>query len=336
MPNLLILDIAIGLAMIYAILALACTAANEIVAQLVGMRARTLVKGIRQLVGDPKIAAELLRHPLIAALGKNGQGDKSDGQHPSYLPGNLFALALIDTVAGQNGKLDLAAFRAALQNNATPGDLKRILTLLGDSAADKAARPVPEGAPAGTILSSELDHLSAEIAAWYDQATDRFAGWYKQKLQIVTLVISAFLCIGLNADTAAIARALSGDATLRAGVVAYAESYAKTNPPAVQTNLPAPPATAKPAAPPSTSTDKITQDIQSLSQTVNKLDNLGIPLGWKEWPKHGEWPTKILGLLVTLLAVSLGAPFWFDVLSRFVNIRAAGNAPKKAADQAKI
>ncbi|MEM6632064.1 MAG: hypothetical protein AAF694_20475 [Bacteroidota bacterium] len=36
-----------------------------------------------------------------------------------------------------------------------------------------------------------------------------------------------------------------------------------------------------------------------------------------------------LGLLIFGLAISLGAPFWFDLLKRFVNIRHAGAKPKR-------
>ena len=45
---------------------------------------------------------------------------------------------------------------------------------------------------------------------------------------------------------------------------------------------------------------------------------------------------KIFGLLVSILAVSMGAPFWFDTLSKFVNLRGAGTPPgetRKSAPQ---
>jgi hypothetical protein len=35
----------------------------------------------------------------------------------------------------------------------------------------------------------------------------------------------------------------------------------------------------------------------------------------------------VFGLLITAAAISLGAPFWFDILSKAVNIRAAGPNP---------
>ena len=36
-----------------------------------------------------------------------------------------------------------------------------------------------------------------------------------------------------------------------------------------------------------------------------------------------------LGWLITAFAVSMGAPFWFDLLNKFVNIRASGKAPEE-------
>jgi hypothetical protein len=35
----------------------------------------------------------------------------------------------------------------------------------------------------------------------------------------------------------------------------------------------------------------------------------------------------LVGLLISVMAVQLGAPFWFDTLSKFVNIRGAGTPP---------
>jgi hypothetical protein len=44
----------------------------------------------------------------------------------------------------------------------------------------------------------------------------------------------------------------------------------------------------------------------------------------------GTFLSKLMGLLATGLAVSLGAPFWFDTLKRFLNVRSAGPVPKKS------
>ncbi len=58
-------------------------------------------------------------------------------------------------------------------------------------------------------------------------------------------------------------------------------------------------------------------------------------------PEHKSWPGKViyilkktattprkwLGFLLTAFAISLGAPFWFDLLNRFINLRASGAKP---------
>ena len=57
-----------------------------------------------------------------------------------------------------------------------------------------------------------------------------------------------------------------------------------------------------------------------------------LPIGWplpegsRDW---WFWAQKTLGLFVTGLALSLGAPFWFDALSKFMNVRAAGVKPER-------
>jgi hypothetical protein len=51
----------------------------------------------------------------------------------------------------------------------------------------------------------------------------------------------------------------------------------------------------------------------------------------RPWKWHRSiWP-KLLGLILTAIAVSLGAPFWFDMLNKIVNIRSAGRAPDERA-----
>ncbi|HSU15463.1 hypothetical protein [Longimicrobium sp.] len=49
--------------------------------------------------------------------------------------------------------------------------------------------------------------------------------------------------------------------------------------------------------------------------------------GWRLWPILA----KLLGILLTAFALSLGAPFWFDTLNKIINIRSAGRAPDEKA-----
>jgi len=40
---------------------------------------------------------------------------------------------------------------------------------------------------------------------------------------------------------------------------------------------------------------------------------------------------KIIGLLASILAVMMGAPFWFDLLNKVSNLRGAGKKPAQSA-----
>ncbi len=55
-----------------------------------------------------------------------------------------------------------------------------------------------------------------------------------------------------------------------------------------------------------------------------------LPVGWSNVPCPETvvgWITRVFGWLATIIAVSLGAPFWFYVMNRLANLRAAGAKP---------
>jgi hypothetical protein len=66
---------------------------------------------------------------------------------------------------------------------------------------------------------------------------------------------------------------------------------------------------------------------QRAAECVDSVKKLGIPLGWTEATSpHGffDYLAKVGGLLLTALMLSLGAPFWFDLLSKVARLRASG------------
>jgi hypothetical protein len=53
---------------------------------------------------------------------------------------------------------------------------------------------------------------------------------------------------------------------------------------------------------------------------------LGLGWGYVDYSRFGwqDWLLKAMGWTVTALSITLGAPFWFDLLKRLVNIRGSG------------
>src|SRR5437667_1659053 len=90
MPGFPIIDVAIGIIFIYLTLSLVITATNEFISSVLARRQKTLLLGIRNLLGD-NLADKLYDHPLIRSL-------RNDGKRPSYIPSRSFALALLDLI----------------------------------------------------------------------------------------------------------------------------------------------------------------------------------------------------------------------------------------------
>ena len=151
---------------------------------------------------------------------------------------------------------------------------------------------------------------------------DRVAGWYKRRTQGITLTLGLLIAIAINADTLFIARALSNDASLRKGLVAAAEARANK--------------------PLSTDPSASGKDIE---QYLTNLKLLGLPIGWQDrpdalpdppWVPAWAKPAMVqhwLGWALTALAVSLGAPFWFDMLNKFIVIRSTVKPHEKSQEE---
>jgi hypothetical protein len=143
-----------------------------------------------------------------------------------------------------------------------------------------------------------------KIEAWYDDGMDRVSGWYKRKTQVWTLVVASVLTIATNADTINIAHRFWVEPMLRNAVSVSAQNQGQLNGPI---------------------------DAQAID--TNRARLLGQVIGWQGVNRRDDaftWAERILGWILTVIAVSLGAPFWFDVLKRFANLRSAGRSPIEA------
>jgi hypothetical protein len=328
-----VLDIGIGLIFVYLMLSLVCTAANEAIASLFSWRPNNLREGIRNLLDGPNAsngewAQKFYDHPLI-------QGLYQPGQRPSYIPSRTFALALTDLVL----PAEIAArastaqeLRTAIAASPCPPGLKQVLRLLVDEA-DRSSKAGQALRLDGLLDIQKLDTLFSQmqqhIEIWFNNSMERVAGWYKRRVQAWTIGIAVCLTVALNVDSVLIARRLARDSALRAVIVAQAETMVQQPPATVVVN--SAPGTPQPAANP---VQETAARVELLEDRIKALKTVGIPMGWpdpEDSPVGLSWILlKVMGLLLTAGAASLGAPFWFDVLNRFMSIRSSGKAPEEA------
>jgi hypothetical protein len=303
--------VAIGLAVMFLMLSLVGTAVNEIIATLINLRPRYLSSALKAILDDEDLKKAFYKTGIVAGV------NAALGKHPAYISSRNFSLALVSSLDPAKPLPTLDDLTASVQK--LPQSNIRDVLLTQISAAN-----------------GDLDKLRTGLAMWFDSAMDRVGGLYKRNLQFISVVVGIALSILFNADSLSVSRALWQDPALRASMVAEAQRKiddARKNPPPAQTQ-PASDATATPD--PAAEQLKIAE---SLANVRAAYDNANaalepLPIGWHgtEFASFWEWLTRPMGWLVTGLAVSLGAPFWFDLLSKFMNLRGAGGKPARADD----
>jgi hypothetical protein len=168
------------------------------------------------------------------------------------------------------------------------------------AAINNIVRALPDTRTKQVLLSllrdgeKDLSDFEGRLQQWFDDSMDRISGIYKRISQYISLAIGAVLAFGLQANAIAIGYGLwYGDNT-------KLMDAAKN-----------------------TTSDSMNQALTALSQYHL------MPI-WDGIPKSQIGATWFLGCATTAFAVSLGAPFWFDLLQNFVNIRGTGPKPDRA------
>ena len=298
-----VLDVALGLVFVYLVLSLICSAACEAIEAVLQSRSLYLKRGLQELLNDPsgkELVAELYSHPLVCSLFTGQYDPGKHGNLPSYIPPGNFALALMDIVGvakaakGAAGSPEAETIRSTLEAYAAknPAVSQALLTLAHTTEFD-------------------LTRMRSAIEAWYNSSMDRVSGWFKRRTHWVVLALGLIIAAGINADTILITNSLATDKSLRASLVLAASEDAKR-------------------------TDAIAS--QNFQNDMQAIREAGLPLGWtsSKTSSHSvpqtwqAWLVKLLGLTLTAFAISLGGPFWFDLLNQFMVVRSTIKPQEKS------
>ena len=194
----------------------------------------------------------------------------------------------------------------------------------------------------------KLATMRLNTETWFNEAMDRLSGWYKRKAQILAFLIGLILAAFLNVDSIALIDHLWKEPAVREALAANATEFTKAN-----SDLPTVPA----------ANDKFTGAVDYF---YTQFEGLNLPLGWSYEPvtlesnqtcrlipfgrnvvwgiqdkstanicqkianapaNSAQWFVKVLGIIFSAAAAAQGAPFWFDILKKVVNIRGSGANP---------
>lgn len=203
---------------------------------------------------------------------------------PSYMPSKTFAMALLDVLQ------EKTTVSAALGADKALAGAKELVSKLPKEFKDLKRTLnllIGDAERYEQDLDKQAAKFSEGIEAWFNDRMARASGWYKRKAQFISLGLAVAVSGLCNASSLDVAAALWKDASLRAAVVSSAQA--------------------------------------AHDQASASLLSSHLPIGWAGGFAQGwdGWLTPV-GWLITALAVSLGATFWFDALGRLLQLRSTG------------
>lgn len=332
--NFPLLDIAIGLILIYTFLSLLTSELTEFITSLLRWRAAHLQQGIMTLLGesaalrrDPiqfknTITGQLYASSLISSITQRF-GRRRATVGPSYIPAEVFADALIEVLQSlpeveqdkAQAQQDLYQTVNALNNlmtkvehcNDLPAQLKNNLARFANRAQGQAE-----------TAELQLERFRQEIALWYDHSMDRLSGTYRRNIKAFTVLTGSILAVLINADSVYMLRRISENTATRSVIIQNAVQI-----------------------------EGCEADLSS-SQCMEKmaylLDTTTIPIGWHPVNFQQQFPQfnpiyifkAVLGWLLTGIAISMGSRFWFQILDQLINVRETGEKPDDGQEKQRL
>jgi cell division protein FtsB len=330
-----ILDLVVGMIFIFFLLSITCSSAVEIWFTIGRTRASMLERWLRSVFDAPALKSDgtpagisvgqaIMDHCTAKAL-------SGKGRSPTYINPTNFVSALMDKItllpSTEEGKVQLPPknlseyIEAIKASGVISGELKRTFLALAYEA-EKAAGIQGQ-------LKSELDHFRDRLENWYNKNAERLTGKFKStRVMPLTFVVAVVLTVLLNADSVAIGRYLYQNREVTRELANQAMiTVGKYNDRIGELKAGQDTTVLKDAA----ALQTLNQNVQQLRQEVRYLkDSVSavLPLGWKEGRIDlGASGKHTIGWLASILAICLGAPFWFDVLNKIANLRSTGVRP---------
>lgn len=353
-----ILDLVLGMIFIYFLLSIICSSGVELWFTVLKTRARLLERWLKQIFDSPALDSHgvllvdklnkpitvgqaIMDHCMVTAL-------SGKGKSTSYINAENFFSALMDKITlspvtdpktgVQLPPKTLNDYIDSIEKStALSGELKRAFLMLAYEAkqAVSAITLLPAGANitnnVNAGVKSELEHFRNRIERWYESNNERLTGTLKRtKAAPATFIMAILITIGLNADTISIGKYFYDHKEETRQFADRATTYLQNFEGRVEGINDGRVATSDDSvaiANLDRDLKKVQTDIAVMKATVPK----GLPIGWRM--ETGNWLRHIPGWIVTILAICIGAPFWFDILNKITNLRSTGPKPGKEEEK---
>lgn len=271
-----VLEVGLGLILIYYVLSLIVSSITTKILEWTEMGAKDLEVGLRDLLEESGKMEEFMGHPWIENLKPKRWrllgGIKTCSV--DHIPASTFALTLFDIlVPGEKG-------------SDPSGPLSEIREVI---------EALPEGRTRTALLGfinsgvGELEAARKLVENWFDDTMNSISLLYKQHARRIAVIVALVVTVAAGADSIEIANTLWQEPALRAVIAAKADKFVEEEPKG---------------------------DISALLSEFeeSKIPILWDPDTLPN--DAAGWAWKVFGLFLTWVAASQGSSFWYDLLKR--------------------
>lgn len=324
-----LLDVVIGLSLIYTFLSLLSSELTELIVTLRHWRTRSLKRAVMTLLGESLELSQDSNHFKATITGKLYSDSRMsqiiqyfDQRHiPTTLynaPAQLFAEILLDVLQNLLNPTGLAGQRPPSEITVT-----KLLSIVESSPEispqlrANLKRLIDRTQLIESDPNQQMTQLKLQIARWFSQAMTGALTVYKYNLKADSFFVNLALAIALNADSLYMIRRISENTATRAITVQNA-----------------------------TQIDGCWEDLNSpycVERMSLLMESTTLPVGWHRVNRQkqfsqlsiGKLLRAIGGWLLTTIATSMGARFWFQLLNQIVHFRSNDPKPRLAANNRK-
>jgi len=334
-----ILEVAIGLVMMWLVLSVATMEIQNWLTQVMNVRAKFLEESLLEMFkGEQDLVDQFYNHPAIKELFQKDR--KGNLKKPTWIPNETFSRVAMELLVAAS-KQKASAAPGAVSFSAMADGVQQVKAL--NPELEELMDHLFPGLNQTSAVSfgiedvqEKLKQYQANVETWFDHNMGKLSGWYKENAMMMAFLIGLGLAIVFNVDTVNITEKLWREPTVRQALVAQADTY------------------------------QLEEGTANISEVPGYFDSLAMPVGWTSVPagdasvcrqlvtftsegdvayKAGSdcrvlanipryndlwgWIIKLLGFVISAFAARQGAPFWFDMLRRLVSLRSSTQQAKK-------
>jgi hypothetical protein len=298
------LDVLIGATTVLLMFSMAVTVITQAITSVAGRRGKHLRAGLADLLeqlGMPAgeaaqaIATSLLTHPLIRV---------GNGSLGTVIHREEFTKLLLDLASGKGVQKLPDAVQTKLKDALSKGGISdpeqalrniRAMALQLEASNPEISNQMRDGL---AILHEASSDFVAMVNSWFDQTIDRVSERFTKYTHWITMGAAVVVVLAVQLDMIAVANRLWIDDQFRNAVVSnatkdFADSKAETQ-----------------------------VDPKPYYNLLNNTALITLPLDGHWFERLKDW-RKLPGMVLSILLISLGAPFWYNALKDLLKLRSS-------------